>query len=127
MKVLIYYPPSWQEEQPLQELHFSLQSVAPGSNVEMIRNIETLKNVLLQYRREDPMVILTVTSIDEVNEIKAIKDLIEGLFVIVFIGDDTPELSRHCQDLYPRLLVKNSLYDFELVKSVVSKKLDDSV
>lgn len=82
------------------------------------REIDAFTDALLKYRIEEPIVVIQLFTMEQITAIKALQDLLDGLFLII-VTDNT-NLLTSCRKLYPRLLV-SSEKDYQLIDVVIRK------
>jgi hypothetical protein len=99
----------------------TLFSLLGEAYVHFTCDIEALKNALLKYRLEMPMVVIQVSSMKDVSEIKGLSDLIDGLFLIVIADSDNKGLLVGCRQLYPRLITHSE--DIHVIAAVIERRL----
>jgi len=101
---------------------YRLLSVVSEKHVYFTNGIEDFMRALVKYRTVRPIVVIHVSSIVDVAEIKDLDDILDDLFLIIITENDNKEVIMRCRRLYPRL-VGNSDEDLGIVTAVIEKRL----
>lgn len=96
-------------------------SAAVKGQVSVTSRIEAFKNALLKYRTGMPIVVIRISSTEDIFEIEELGDIISGLFLIVVVDSEDKELFANCRQLYPRLLAHNE--DYNVIAAVIERRL----
>lgn len=117
MKIIVHTASSTNLTQKLLD---TVPSIVSKEAVYFTHEIDALAEALLKYRIENPIVVITCSSMAESTVMMTLQDLFAGLFMIIVTDSENPELLRSCRKLYPRLLVSNE-QDYELIDVVIRK------
>lgn len=77
---------------------------------------------LVKYRTVRPVVVVHVSSVADVAQIKDLDDILDDLFLIIITETDNKEMLMSCRRLYPRLL-SHSDENLGIVSAVIEKRL----
>lgn len=99
-----------------------LHSMVSEDHVFFTDQMEAFKDALVKYRTVDPVVMIHVSSVTDVAEIKELGVILEDRFLIITTETNNKEMIRCCRRLYPRIL---SYPDETLwiVSAVIEKRL----
>jgi hypothetical protein len=100
-----------------------LKALVPEERVEMCRSIEELVHGLYRLYRHDTIVLLQARDREELLRIVSLRDLLQGLRVILLIPDRNGETISLAHRLRPRFL-SNSENDFSDTMSVLQKMME---
>lgn len=99
-----------------------LKTLAPEGEVEVYRSIEELAHGLHRFYNHDTIVILRARDREELLRIISLRDLLQGVRVILLIPDREEETISLAHRLRPRFL-GNSEHDLSDTLSVLRKML----
>jgi hypothetical protein len=103
-----------------------LFSMVSAEHVSLTNDIDDFRRLLLKYRPVGPIIMIHVSSVADVTEIKSLGDLIDDLFLIITTENDEPEVLIRCRRFYPRLL-GHVAEDLAIVTAVIEKRLASPV
>jgi hypothetical protein len=98
-------------------------SVVLKKQVYFTGHIEDFRRALVNYRMVGPIVLICVSSVADVAEIKALGNILDDLFLIIITENDNSDVLKSCRRLYPRFL-SHSEEDLGIVTAVLEKRLD---
>ena len=101
----------------------SVLSVVSKKQVYFTGYIEDFMRALIKYRKVGPIVLICVSSVADVAEIKELGNVLDDLFLIIITENDNSDVLKSCRRLYPRLL-SHSEEDLGIVTAVLEKRLD---
>jgi hypothetical protein len=119
VKILFY---SSKRQAPGVSIGASLRKLVPNEQIEIYRSIEDLTNGLLQLLDPDAIVILQVGDRQELLRILSLRDLLQGVRIILLVPDREEETISLAHRLRPRFLA-SSESGFSDAMSVVRKML----
>ncbi len=119
MKILFY---SSTGEDPGAGIEKRLETLVPEERIEVYRSIEELAHGLHRLYDYDTIAILRSRNREELLRIISLRDLLQGLRVILLVPDREEETIALAHRLRPRFL-SNSESDFSDTISVVQKML----
>lgn len=120
MKILLY---SSAEEEPKIGIRERLRNLVPEENLEIYRSIEELVHGLYRLHSYDTILLLQAKDREELLRIVSLRDLLQGLRVILLIPDREGDTISLAHRLRPRFL-SNSENDFSDTFSVLQKMLE---
>lgn len=120
MKILLY---SSAEEEPKIGIRERLRNLVPEENLEIYRSIEELVHGLYRLYSYDTILLLQAKDREELLRIVSLRDLLQGLRVILLIPDREGDTISLAHRLRPRFL-SNSENDFSDTFSVLQKMLE---
>ena len=100
----------------------SLRVLVPDESVEMYRSVEEFANRLLHLIDHDAIVIIQAGDRQELLRILSLRDLLQGIRVILLVPDREEETISLAHRLRPRFLA-NSESGFSDTMSVLRKML----
>jgi len=100
-----------------------LRSLVPEENLEVYRSIEEFVHGLYRLYDYDTIVLLQARDREELLRIVSLRDLLQGLRVILLIPDREVETISLAHRLRPRFL-GNSESDFSDTVSVLQKMME---
>jgi len=119
VKILFY---SSKRQAPGVSIGASLRTLVPDERVETYTSIEELANRLLHLVDHDAIVILQAGDRQELLRILSLRDVLQGVRVILLVPDREEETISLAHRLRPRFLA-NSESGFSDTMSVVQKML----
>ena len=120
MKVLVYAAaPNGYDQRLLDRI----VSVVADKDVQTSGDIVNFMISLIKHRRKICVVLIHVGSAADVAEIRGLRTLLEGLFLILVTSGGDEQVTASCRRLYPRLLVMQA-GDMDIVTAVITKRLD---
>ncbi|PID40365.1 MAG: hypothetical protein CR984_03605 [Proteobacteria bacterium] len=100
----------------------AVSSVIAMSPLHVCGDIDSFVRELLAHRVRQPIVIVQVGSLEDLAGIKALSDILDGLFLIVAMDRHDEALSFRCRELYPRFLT-HGMDDLGVVAAMIKKRL----
>jgi hypothetical protein len=100
-----------------------LKALVPAERVQVYRSIEELVHGLYRIYDHDTIVLIQARDREELLRIVSLRDLLQGLRVILLIPDRNGETISLAHRLRPRFL-SNSENDFSDTFSVLQKMLE---
>jgi hypothetical protein len=119
VKILFY---SSKRQAPGVSIGASLRTLVPDERIEIYHSIENLAHGLLQLLDPDAIVILQAGDRQELLRILSLRDLLQGVRVILLVPDREEETISLAHRFRPRFLA-SSENDFSNTMSVVRKML----
>jgi len=119
VKILLY---SQTKEDPETGIGTRIKRHVPGETIEMYHSIEELSQVLYRLYEHDAIVILQARDREELLRIISLRDLLQGVRVILLLPDREEETISLAHSLRPRFL-SSSENDFSDTISVVQKMI----
>ncbi|MGD8834459.1 MAG: hypothetical protein PVJ84_01985 [Desulfobacteraceae bacterium] len=98
-------------------------SVVSQEQVYFTNRIENFMRALIKYRIVGPIVVMCISSIADVEEIKELGNVLDDLFLIIITDNSDTDVFKSCRRLYPRLL-SHCQEDLGIVTAVLEKRLD---
>ncbi len=120
MKILLY---SSAKEEPKIGIRERLRNLVPEENLEIYRSIEELVHGLYRLYSYDTILLLQAKDREELLRIVSLRDLLQGLRVILLIPDREGDTISLAHRLRPRFL-SNGENDFSDTFSVLQKMLE---
>jgi hypothetical protein len=120
VKILFY---SSKEEDSEIGIGERLRALVPEERLEVYRSIEELVHGLYRLYRHDTIILLQARDREELLRIVSLRDLLQGLRVILLIPDREGETISLAHSLRPRFL-SNSESGFSETMSVLQKMLE---
>jgi hypothetical protein len=100
----------------------SLRTLVPDERIEIYRSIEDLANGLRQLLDLDAIIVIQVGDRQELLRILSLRDLLQGVRIILLVPDREEETISLAHRFRPRFLA-SSENDFSNTMSVVRKML----
>lgn len=97
-------------------------SMIADRHVNITFDIAEFREALIKYRIDMPIVVILVSSIEDVAAIKHLSDLLDDLFLIIVTDSNHSSIIAGCRKLYPRFLGRTD-HDLEVVAAVIEKRL----
>jgi hypothetical protein len=119
MKILFY---SSKKEEPGMGIGERLRTFVPEERLEIYRSIEELVHGLYRLSDHDTIVLLRAGDREELLRIVSLRDLLQGVRVILLVPDREEETISLAHRLRPRFL-SNSESDFSDTMSVLQKMI----
>jgi hypothetical protein len=120
VKILLY---SSAKEEPKIGIRERLRNLVPEENLEIYRSIEELVHGLYRLYSYDTILLLQAKDREELLRIVSLRDLLQGLRVILLIPDREGDTISLAHRLRPRFL-SNGENDFSDTFSVLQKMLE---
>ncbi len=100
----------------------AVSTAIPIDRVHVSGDIESFVHTLLAHRIDRPIVVVQLGTIKDVTQFKDLRDILDGLFLIVATDGHDDELLFRSRELYPRFLTHNK-EDLGVVAAVIEKPL----
>lgn len=105
-----------------ERLHAVIESLIPKDRMEIHRTVESLVRRLRQPKYDLGIAVLVPASKEDLLEIIAIRDLFDGIRIILILPDSQNDTVSKGHTLYPRFLSRAD-GDFKEVSAVLEKML----
>jgi len=120
LKILLY---SSKKEQPGVGIGERLRMLVPEDRFKIYRSVEEFIQGLYRLYDHDTIILLQVKDREELLRIVSVRDLLQGLRVILLVPDRERETISLAHSLRPRFL-GNSENDFSDTMSVLQKMIE---
>ncbi len=101
----------------------AIAAIVPGETLQVVWDFDSLESGLQQSRGELELVVLHASTIEELQRLISIKDLLLGLRVVTILPDSDTETVSLAHVLRPRYLCSRTS-DFHDVENIVKHIID---